>query len=187
MGNRATALRIGLIVGAGDYTDRLTWWVRRIDEAGLSKSSIVVAPLPTERPVQVLDVRDAAEFAVHCAKKSLGGVWNVNGEVVTMNDLLTAIHSTTASKGKIRWISPDAFAAADADPWTDVPLMAPNLSAFRHFLEVDASRARAAGLNARPMSETLKPLVEWDRTRRDVELVCGMSAEQEERVMEEGS
>ncbi|WP_233494636.1 hypothetical protein [Ruegeria sp. A3M17] len=83
-GDRTTALRIGLIVGAGDNTDRLTWWVRRIDEAGRSKSPTVVALLPTDRPVQVLDARDAAKFAVLCAKDDLGGIWNVNDDVMTM-------------------------------------------------------------------------------------------------------
>lgn len=145
----------------------------------------MVAPLPTARLVQVLDVRDAAAFAVLCAQDSLGGVWNLNGEVVPMNDLFTAIHATTSSKGEIRWIFPDAFAAPEANPWTDVPLMAPDIPALRHFLEVDVSRARAAGLFARPLMETLVPLVEWDRTRRDVKLICGMNAKQEKRVLEE--
>lgn len=182
MGDRATALRIGLIVGKGDYTDRLTWWVRRIDEAGRSKDRTVLAPLPADRPVQILDVRDAAEFAVVCAEDNLGGIWNVNGEVMPMCDLLGAISSVTSSMGEVHWITPDAFSAAGADPWTDVPLMAPDIPAFRHFLEVDASRARAAGLKSRPLKETLQPLATWDRSRRDVDLICGLSAEKEEQV-----
>ena len=187
LGSQATALRIGLIVGAGDYTDRLTWWVRRIDEAGRTKSRIVVAPLPTDRPVQVLDVRDAAGFAVLCAEDELGGVWNVNGSVMPLQKLLNEIHASTASQAEIQWISSDAFLAAGANPWTDVPFMTPDVPAFRHFLEVDASRARAAGLQSRPLRETFEDLVIWDRTRRDKELICGLSPEQEESVLEKAS
>lgn len=33
LGARATALRVGLLVGAGHRTDPRTWWARRIDEA----------------------------------------------------------------------------------------------------------------------------------------------------------
>lgn len=183
LNGRATALRIGLIVGKGDYTDRLTWWVRRIDEAGRSKSSKVASPLPADRPVQILDVRDAAEFAVVCAEENLGGIWNVNGEVQPMRDLLDAIRSATGSFGELEWVTEEAFVQAGAEPWTDVPLMVPDIPAFRHFLEVDASRARAWGLRARPLLETLQPLLSWDRSRRDIELICGMSIEKEELAL----
>ena len=183
LGDRATALRIGLIVGAGDYTDRLTWWVRRFDEAGHGKSRIVPAPAPHDRAIQVLDVRDAAAFAVRCAEEGLGGVWNVTAEARSMRDLLDAIRTATGSVGEARWLPASAFAAAGAEPWTDVPLMTPDLPAFRYFQKVDASRARAAGLTDRPLAETLGPLVTWDRARRDVELTCGMSPVQEEHAL----
>ena len=183
LGDQATALRIGLIVGAGDYTDRLTWWVRRLDEAGRTRGRLVPAPAPPERPVQMLDVRDAALFALRCAEEGLGGVWNVAGRPMPMQDLLRAIRAATVSMCEVRWLPPAAFEAAGAAPWTDVPLMAPDAPAFRHFLEVDASRARAAGLTARPLADTLGPLAAWDRGRRDVDLSCGMSAEQEEQVL----
>lgn len=187
VGDRATALRIGLIVGAGDYTDRLTWWVRRFDEAGRGRSRTVPAPAPQDRPVQVIDVRDAAAFAVRCAEDGLGGVWNVTGEPRPMRDLLDAIRSATRSMGEVRWLPPGAFADAGVEPWADVPLMAPDIPALRYFQQVEANRARAAGLATRPLGETLVRLVEWDRGRRDVALTCGMSAAQEERALAEGS
>ncbi|PRY92024.1 2'-hydroxyisoflavone reductase [Hasllibacter halocynthiae] len=187
LGARATALRIGLIVGAGDYTDRLTWWVRRLDEAGRGAARALPAPAPPDRPVQVLDVRDAADFAVRSAEGGLGGAWNVTGRPLPMRDLLRAIQAATGSAARIRWCPPAAFAAAGAEPWTDVPLMAPDLPAFRHFLEVDAGRARAAGLAIRPLAETLGPLVAWDRARRDVPLSCGMTPAQEEGVLKAAS
>lgn len=102
-----------------------------------------------------------------------------------MHDLLEAIRSTTGSEGEVAWLPPEAFAVAGAEPWTDVPLMAPDTTAFRHFQEVDASRARVAGLTARSLKETLVALANWDRTRRDVELTCGMSVKQEERALAE--
>ena len=183
LGDRATALRIGQIVGAGDYTDRLTWWVRRFDEAGQQQGRTLPAPAPPDRPVQLLDVRDAAAFAVRCAEGGLGGVWNVAGEPMPMRHLFEAIRAAAGSAAEVRWMPPAAFAAAGAAPWTDVPLMAPDLPVFRHFQEVSAGRARAAGLTTRPLSDTLGPLVAWDRGRRDVPLTCGMTPEQEERVL----
>ena len=59
LGARACALRVGLLVGAGDYTDRLTWWVRRLDEAAGARAEVPV-PAPMDRAVQMIDVRDVA-------------------------------------------------------------------------------------------------------------------------------
>ena len=77
---------------------------------------------------------------------------------------------------------PAASEAAGAAPRTDVPLMARDMPALRHVFDVDEGRTRAAGRTARPLAETLGPLADWDRGRRDVDLTSGMSAEQEEQV-----
>lgn len=183
LGDRATLLRIGLIVGAGDYTDRLAWWVRRFDEAGSGRSRRIPVPGPAERPVQVIDVRDAAAFALRCAENGLGGVWNVAGPPMSMRGLLDAIRTATGSGGEVTWLSAAAFEAAGAEPWTDVPLWPPPIPALRHFMEVDAGRARAAGLAVRRLANTLGPLLDWDRGRRGDALVCGMTAAQEERAL----
>ena len=178
LGERATALRVGLLVGAGDYTDRLTWWVRRLDLAAGPRVR-VPAPGPETRPVQLIDVRDVADFALRCADGGLGGVWNVAGEPMAFARLLESIRAATGSDARIAWVDEAAVAAAGVAPWTDMPLMAPPDPAFRHFLEVDSSRARDAGLVTRPLPDTLGPLVAWDRGRRDAPLRCGMTAAQE--------
>lgn len=182
LGDRASAPRVGLLVGAGDYTDRLTWWVRRIDEARGPRLR-VPAPGPPGRAVQVIDVRDAADFALRCAEDGLGGVWNVVGRPMPLSALLGAIREVAGSEAELIWRPEQAVTDAGARPWTDVPLMAPAVPQFRHFLEVDASRARAAGLMARPLAETLGPLLAWDRGRRDVPLQGGLSPEQEAALL----
>ena len=182
LGGRATALRARLLVGAGDYTDRLTWWVRRIDEVKGVKGR-VPAPGPPSRPVQLIDVRDAAAFAVRSADRGLGGVWNVVGAPMPFADLLGAIIDATGAAAEIVWVDEAAIAAAGVEPWTDMPLMTPPGADFRHFLDVDAGRARAAGLTARPLADTLARLAAWDRGRRDVALRCGTSGAQETALL----
>ncbi|MEM7710386.1 MAG: NAD-dependent epimerase/dehydratase family protein [Pseudomonadota bacterium] len=182
LGARATILRVGLLIGAGDYTDRLTWWVRRIDGAhGVWRP--VPAPGPASRAVQLIDVRDAAGFAVHCAAAAQGGVWNVTGQPMAMSDLLAAVAEAADSPAEVHWIANRDVIGAGIMPWTEMPLMAPPGPKFRYFLEVNADRAEAAGLTCRPLAETLGPLLEWDRGRRDVPLKCGLSAEQEAALL----
>lgn len=183
LGDRATVLRAGLLVGAGDYTDRLTWWARRIDEAH-SVRRRVPAPSPAERAVQFVDVRDAALFALRCAEKELSGLWNVTGRPMPLAELLNALIRVTRSPAEVVWIDETTVIEAGIKPWTDLPLTAPVRPEFQHFLEVDSERAHAAGLRCRPLDETLLPLIAWDRDRREQPLKCGLTAEQEASLMD---
>ncbi|WNZ53918.1 NAD-dependent epimerase/dehydratase family protein (plasmid) [Microbulbifer sp. MKSA007] len=184
LGDRVTSLRVGLLVGAGDYSDRLTWWVRRIDQA-TADTPEVPAPAPTSRDVQMIDVQDVAEFALACAEEQRGGVWNVTSAPMRLGDMLQQIISVSGSPARLKWVDEEYILEAGIQPWTDLPVMIPSASDYTHFMNVDTARAEAAGLTCRPLSETLEPLLEWDRTRRDVPLKCGLSAEQEAALLEE--
>ncbi|SMR84068.1 2'-hydroxyisoflavone reductase [Aliiroseovarius halocynthiae] len=180
LGDRATSLRVGLLVGAGDYSDRLTWWVRRIDGA----RGTFPAPAPQNRPVQFIDVRDVADFALRCAIAENGGIWNVTGECITFAEVIEGITYATGSAATPVWIDEQVITDSGLAPWVDIPLMAPSVAEFRYFLNVSTAKARSAGLSCRPPAETLTPLVDWDRIRRNVPLKCGMSAEQEALLLE---
>ena len=182
LGERATSLRVGLLVGAGDYTDRLTWWVRRIDQAHDERKQLI-APAPRSRSVQIIDVRDVADFALRCVENEFSGVWNVTGQPIEFSDILDRLIEISASDADINWIDEDVILNAGIAPWTDLPLMAPAVPEFKYFMQVDTSRALAAGLKCRPLEETLNSVLEWDRTRRGVALECGLTAEQEARLL----
>lgn len=182
-GERATALRVGLLVGAGDYTDRLTWWVRRLDEASGDRTKVPV-PAPIDRLVQMIDVRDAAKFALRCASFELSGIWNVTGRPFSLREGLLGIAKVSGSKAQFVPVSEDAIAAAQIAPWTDIPLMAPPIPEFRYFLAIGTEKAEAAGLVCRPLSDTIRPLLNWDRGRRDVALKCGMTSDQEALLLQ---
>src|SRR4026207_89224 len=57
MPQRGLIARPGLIVGPFDYTDRFTYWPLRVARGGE-----VLAPGRPERPVQLIDARDLAEW-----------------------------------------------------------------------------------------------------------------------------
>lgn len=182
-GEHATSLRVGLLVGAGDYTDRLTWWVRRLDEA-TGKHMRVPVPAPLDRSVQMIDVRDAAAFAVRCASDGLSGIWNVTGKPISLHAALLEIKNVSGSKAEFIPVSEDSITKAQVMPWTDIPLMAPSTPEFRYFLEVGTEKAVSAGLACRPLSDTIGPLLDWDRSRRKTELKCGMTPDQEALLLQ---
>lgn len=171
------------MIGSGDYTDRLTWWVRRLDQAR-EKRKRVPAPAPKDRLVQMIDVKDVAQFALRCGNDGLTGIWNVTGEPAPMGEVLSQIAEASNSEAEIVWVEENLIAAADVAPWSDIPLMAPSIPKFRYFLSIGTKKAKLAGLICRPLRETILPLLEWDRARRDVPLRCGMTTDQETQLLE---
>ncbi len=177
-GDRATLIRLGLIVGPGDYTDRFTWWVRRCDRGGT-----LPVPDPPERPIQLIDVEDAAHFMLHLAERGRGGTFNLTGKPITFHAMLDAIIGETKGNPDLKWTPLKTFTDEGLAPWADLPLIVPDKPTARHMLNVSTGRAQAAGLTCRPLRETIQKTLQWDRAQRDTPLKCGMSAEAEQMVL----
>lgn len=159
---RDTALivRPGLIVGPHDPTDRFAYWPRCVARGGA-----VLAPGHPDDPAQLIDARDLADWIVTATGRGIGGVFNATGETITMAALLgTCLDAVTASTAELVWVDTDRLLAAGADPWMGVPLWiaAPGWSGANH---VDITRAKAAGLTFRPLAETVRDTLAWDRAR----------------------
>jgi 2'-hydroxyisoflavone reductase len=178
LGARATLLRVGLLIGPGDYTDRMTFWVRRIAQGG-----VVPIPGPQDRPVQVVDVADVAAFALRCVDASIGGVFNVTGPTLTFEQLVTAIRDATGSDTTFRWMPPERFAEAGLSYWTDLPLILPPDEDLRGMLDVSTAAARAQGLTIRPLGETLAAIHGWDKATQK-RLAAGFPAEAEAALLQ---
>ncbi len=174
LGSRAILLRVGLLIGAGDYTDRLTWWVRRLDQGGL-----IPVPLPHNRPVQMIGVRDVAAFALRLIADSGDGIYNVTGDALHLSDLLHLINP----KAALRWMPMKRFTDIGLKPWRDLPLILPDDLSVAHLMDVSTTRAGTAGLTCEPLSGTLTDILAWDRTRRDTALACGITPEAEARLL----
>ena len=170
LGDRAFILRSGLLVGAGDYTDRLTYWVRRVDLGGR-----VAAPGDPLRPVQLIDVRDAAAFIVDGASRALSGVFNLTGRPISMSVLLHACQLVSGSSAQLVWMADEVLEAAGIADWTEMPLwLSPGAPEFKYILEISAAKAIAHGLKPRPLENTLASILSWDRTRRTESLKAGL-------------
>lgn len=178
LGQKATILRPGLIVGPGDPSDRLTFWARRLDRPGLAP-----LPLPRDRPVQVIDVRDLAAFALAMAMGDTPGIFNCTGVVTAFGEVVDEFLRLSGSGAAPLWLPWDRFEAADLRYWTEVPLILPADPSYAHFLTVRADRALAAGLARRPLAETIADLLDWDRARRDQPLRAGMPADKEAKLL----
>jgi len=178
LGERAILLRSGLLVGAGDTSDRLTWWVRRIDQGGR-------VPVPAARDsfFQMIDVRDAAAFAVRAALDERSGIYNMTSRDMPLSALLDAVVAVTDAEAELVWLSAGKLEEAGIQPWTELPLIAPSGARWRYFLQIDTGKAHRDGLTCRPIAETLTDLLRWDRAHRDRPLKCGLCPAQERALL----
>ena len=159
MPGRVSRIRPGLIVGPGDNSDRFTWWPVRIDRGGE-----VLAPGDPDGQVQFLDVRDLAEWMLHCIEKNVTGVFNADGFAgrVSMQDVLCACKCATANAVTLTWASEQFLADNKVGPWMTMPLWIPRDGRS----VVDNARAIANGLRFRPIGDTVRDTLQWARTER---------------------
>ena len=179
MSGRALSIRAGLIVGAGDYTDRFTYWVRRAASGGEA-----LAPGEPERPVQLVDVRDLAEWLVRMAENRTAGIYNATGPAhkLSMRELLEACRSASGSDAGFTWVSDEFLKESEVAGWSEMPLWLDAEHNVANFFSVDCGKAINAGLTFRPLIETARATLEWDRTR-DTELRAGLKRERETELL----
>lgn len=178
-GDRASLIRLGLIVGPEDYTDRLTWWVRRCDQGGT-----MAVPEPRDRLIQLIDVADAADFMLHLAEQQQPGTFNLTGRPVTMETLLAEIMAKSGTQPDLRWTPLHHFTEAELSAWSDLPLIVPAQPSFAHMQNISTTRVQAAGLTCRPLRDTIRRTLAWDRDQRQVPLKSGMTPEAERAVLD---
>ena len=139
-------VRAGSIAGMWDDVGRLAHWVERIGAGGE-----VLAPDARDEPVQVVDARDLVEWMVAMAERGEGGVYNATGTGIPFGELIEAI----PGDAEIVWADPEWLEEQGVEPWTDLPLWVGSDPGWAGFQRVDVSKAVAAGLTFRPLSETI--------------------------------
>ncbi len=177
-GERAIVVRPGLIVGPFDPSDRFTYWPRRIAQGGSVLAS------PQDQPVQLIDVRDLAEWVVHLIDEKISGTFNATGprEPLTMGQMLLACQAMTASFTEFVHVPDEFLVEHDVVPFVQLPLWIP--APHHGFLDVDISRALANGLVLRPLGETICDTLNWDATRPDhTEIGAGLTFEREQELI----
>lgn len=164
-------LRPGLIAGPYDDTDRFSYWAVRCQQS--SAAGQMLAPGAPSDPVQVIDVRDVAYFALH---SQFCGVLNLVGSTTT-GQLLAAC----APIDQPVWVNWPFLEERQLRPWVDLPAWIPPQKA-QGFYRFSNQRALSAGLLLRPLSETARDTAAWRLSCRDP-LRCGLTLEREQQLL----
>jgi 2'-hydroxyisoflavone reductase len=177
MPGRILNVRPGLISGPHDPTDRFTYWPRRVAAGGE-----VLAPDRPELRVQFIDVRDLAGWMVKMSAEQQTGTYNATGPAyeLRMGKLLEECEAV-GGDAKIVWVSEEFLEENGVEPFTDLPLWVPR--EYAGMLAVDCGKAIAAGLTFRPVSETIRDVLEWDTNRAEPDLAAGLEPEKERELL----
>ncbi|GAA1632217.1 SDR family oxidoreductase [Nonomuraea maheshkhaliensis] len=159
-GDRALLARAGLILGPYENVGRLPWWLSRMARGGP-----VLAPGPAEAGLQYIDARDLAGWCLRAAARGVGGAFNVVSPpgFTTMRELLEICARVTGAGAELRWVEGERLLAAGVRQWTELPLWLTG-EGYDFMYGGDVGKAVAAGLEVRPVEETVADTWAWLRS-----------------------
>ncbi len=176
---RVLTVRPGLIVGPHDYSDRFTYWVRRVARGGE-----VLAPGRPTRTIRVIDVRDLAEWILRQIEAGATGVYNATGPPPgsTMGEVLERCQQVAASDARFTWLDDAFLIEQEVGAWLELPLWLPEDSS--RFFEIGNDKAIDAGLTFRPLATTIADTLAWDqRQSKEPSWETGLAPEREAKLL----
>lgn len=160
MPGRVTNIRPGFIVGPRDTSGRFIYWPVRESIGG----EMIVPGEPAD-PIQLIDVRDLADWIIHCLENNVVGVYNATGpaKTLSMKGMVEGIGKGVHSKTSFTWVKYD-FLKTQGVEEGQFPLYAPPTGESAGLHRCNISRALAKGLTFRPISDTGSATLEWYRS-----------------------
>lgn len=154
---RTTVVRPGLITGPGDPTMRFPYWPVRVDRGGE-----VLVPGENADPVQWIDARDLAEFAVHLCEQSVYGIFNTCSPPFPMGQMLEDVKAGLGSDASFTWVPEEFLEEAEIlrqlDSLGSTLVRNPDYAGYNQY---NVDKAVAAGLAFRPVGVTARDTVDW--------------------------
>lgn len=181
MPDRTLVIRPGLIVGPHDPTDRFTYWPYRIAQGG-----DILAPGNPDAPVQFIDVRDLAEWAVSMVELRKTGVFNATGPEfrLSMKKFLEACQSVSDQESFLTWVSEKFLAEKEVGYWIELPLWIPSSEGMPGHSTVNCRKAVAENLTFRPLEETIQDTLDWARARPEsYQWQAGLDRKREQELL----
>lgn len=184
--DRTLSLRPTLIVGPHDPTGRFSWWPARAARAHPGEP--MLWPGDPLGPLQWIDARDLARFALAMAAQGPCGALNVGSPAgrLRWGDLADTCLAAAGTAFRPVWVPEARLVAAGVQPWMELPLWIPADGEHDGFLQVDCRRAEALGLRCRPVAATVADTLAWWRALpADAQAftTTGLSAERERSLL----
>ncbi|SDN75019.1 2'-hydroxyisoflavone reductase [Paenibacillus sp. yr247] len=176
--DQTLVIRPGLIVGPYDASDRFTYWPSRFHRGG-----DVLVPLPKERKLQFIDVRDLSAWIIRLVEQGTVGTLHASGSEYSMEDVVEACRVMSSNASACTWVSEEFLVANEVGQWMELPLWIRSDSLVG-MLALDNAKAFESGLTTRPLIETVQDTLAWDlgRSPENVRL-AGMNPSREQELL----
>lgn len=181
--DRITILRPTWVAGPGDNSDRFTYWPVRVLRGG----EMLVPGAPADR-IQIVDVRDMANFVVDSLEQKITGIYNMVNPPGTysMGQLMEDCQAITAADVDITWVDVPFIEKHGLHTGGELPIWAPVSGDTRSDAIVNGDRSFARGMITRSERETIRDILQWwqalPEDRRN-NIRAGMSAEREAEML----
>ncbi|MDB5046294.1 MAG: NAD-dependent epimerase [Deinococcus sp.] len=164
-GDRATILRPQIVAGPFDHTARYPYWP---DRAARSREDgqPMLAPGDGSDHVQAIDARDFGRFAVRVIEDGTPGIFNVAGPRLTWAEFMGAVGAQS-----VVWVDA-ATLETQGIGWRELPLYLADDSEQGGLMDVDASRALAAGLTLTDPAITAQDTRAWSASQSTTYLLA---------------
>ena len=180
---RITILRPTWVAGPGDNTDRSTYWPVRVSRGG----EMLVPGIPSDQ-IQIVDVRDLANFVVDSLEQKITGIYNMVNPPGTysMGRLMTDCKAVAGSDVSLTWVGLPFIEKHGLYANGELPIWAPMSGDTRSDALINGNRAFARGMRTRPERETIRDILQWWPTlpedRRN-NMRAGLSPEREAQML----
>src|SRR5690625_2765703 len=163
VGDRLLIARPGLIAGAGDASDRFSYWVSRFALAGTQD---LLVPEPEGRFVQYIDIRDLVDWLLSAISRRLTGTYNIIGSPVSFAEFLQQAARVAGFSGELVTAGDERLGEQGVSYWAgprSLPLWLP--AADIPFAQRSSARFFAAGGRTRDLPDTLEEALRDERVR----------------------
>ena len=156
--------RPGLIVGPHETIGRLPWWLTRIARGGSRPGARRPGPAgPDDRRPGPGRLADRQLPAAHPGDRQRARGLND----AKFGDLLTTCGEMTRADRRtgldLRWVRDQVLLDAGVEPWTELPMWAPDTPELAGIWTVSGGRAIRTGIRYRPLTDTVHDTWAWLR------------------------
>lgn len=144
-------IRPGFIVGPHDPTFRLNYWLSRA-----AKGGEMLAPGAPDHPLQIIDVRDLADWTIRLVEGGQTGIYNATGPQVPLpwGEVLQMACQLANPDTQLIWVEEAFLLTHEITPFAHLPLWVPRQMAGVH--QVSIQKALADGLTFRSLEDTIQ-------------------------------
>lgn len=161
----AFVVRPGLIVGPHDPSGRFGYWPAHAAAAAADGRPLLVPGDPDDL-VQVIDVRDVAEWILDAVEAGTTGAYDGIAPPVTRAAFVGALAAGVGATLECEWVPSAQLVAAGVPEWVgpgSVPVWIGS-PGYEGFMAHDVTASLAAGLRPRPLAETVNDTLAWLRS-----------------------